>query len=302
MMFKANKAKFTWDHFECLTRDSILATDPITHFTHRVSGSLEVLAIYRVLSEGASGALSEMTEAELVPFAVPNLGSPPRPQIAVLNVGLDPITQGAKLRVKVPKGRATPSAWRLRRASVPVNDPLRMKVVAQALLPEGSLTDLGESVTFDIDANDPLIAWRQYRFCVEVQAADPPGAPTVGTILPGEWSEASAPATLVVVPSVAPQPAASVQIASTATGADITIAHPAADSLIGTSMGAYRFELWRIKPGERPERRDVEFRRGLGNTWIGSDPDAPPKDTYFAVRIIDPIGRSSDGCVSNQVP
>src|SRR5262249_8103288 len=115
MKFKTYKNLFDWNHFECLTHESILATDTITHFTHRVSGSLEVLAIDRVLSEGASGALSEMTEADLVPFAVPNLGPPSRPQVAVLNAGLDPTTQGARLRVRVPIGKATPKAWRLRR-------------------------------------------------------------------------------------------------------------------------------------------------------------------------------------------
>src|SRR5262245_33192237 len=137
MRFRAHQSLFGWDDFECLTKESIIATDTTTHFTHRVSGSLDVLAIYRVIGEGASGALSDLTQADLVPFAVPNLGGPPRPQIAVLNVGLDPTVQGARLRVKTPIGRASPKAWRLRRASVPTDDPLRMQIVDQG--PVGSL-------------------------------------------------------------------------------------------------------------------------------------------------------------------
>jgi hypothetical protein len=299
MKFKAYKSLFGWDHFECLTKQSILATDTTTHFTHRVSGSLDVLAIYRVIGEGTSGALSDLTEADLVPFAVPNLGGPPRPQVAVLNAGLDPTTQGARLRVKVPIGKATPKAWRLRRASVPVNDPLRMNLVARGTV--SGATVEREGTSFEIDATEPLKPWRRYRFAVDVQAADPPGAPTVGTILPGEWSEPSAPATLAVIPPTAPAPPTTVQIANVGSVLQITVTHPHADSLASTAMGPHRFELWRVEPGARPSRREVLFTRGAGNTWVGKDAGVAPAGTYATTRVIDPIGRRSDATISNQI-
>jgi hypothetical protein len=300
MQFQAFKSLFDWDSFESVNKTPIVASDTTTHFVHRVSASLEVLTIYRVLGESPSGALSEMTEADVVPFAVPNLGGPARPQVAMVNAGLDPITQGVRLRVKVPIGKATPLAWRLRRASVPVKDPLRMNIVDQGLV-AGATADR-ESTTFELDATAPLIPWRHYRFAVEVQADAPPGAPTVGVVLPGEWSDSSALVTLAVIPSDAPAPPSNVQIANVAGNLSITVTHSAAGALIGTALGPHRFEVWRCEPDVRPVRLDgIAFTRGSGATWVASAPGLSSPDAYVSVRIIDPVGRRSDACVSNQV-
>lgn len=297
--FKAHKALFGWDHFENVTKESIVATGTTTHFVHMISGSMTVLAIYRVISEGPSGQLSDMTEADMVPFAVPNLGGPSRPQMALINAGLDPTTQGVRLRVKVPIGRAAPKAWRLRRASAPVRDPLAMNIVATGPVP--ALTSDGTSQSFEFNATDPLKPWRQYRFAIEVQADLPPGAPTVGVIPAGEWSVASVPVTLGVIPPSGPQPASQVQIANGATVLTITVTHPQADSLISTALGPYVFEVWRCEPNQRPFKIDVAFSRGAGSTWTGSAPNIAPAGTYVSLRIIDPIGRRSDPLASNQI-
>ncbi len=299
--FRDFKLLFGWDDFECLTKQSIVAAPATatTHFVHRVSGSLDVLAIYRVIGEGESGALGDLTQADLVPFAVPNLGGPSRPLLSVLNGGLDPITQGVQLRVKVPIGKAVPKAWRLRRASVPTNDPMRMNLVAQG--PVALPVVESEGASFEITSAVPLQAWRRYRFAVEVQAADPPGAPTVGTIHPGEWSEPSAPAALAVIPPLAPAAPSQVQIANTGGALQVTITHPQADSLVSTAMGSFHFEFWRVQPGRRPDRRELLFTRGPGSTWVAQDSPAAPPGTYASIRVIDPIGRRSDGAVSNQI-
>jgi hypothetical protein len=299
MKFKLYKSLFTWSHFENLTPNPIVATSSVTHFVHRVSGSLDVLAIYRVLGEGASGALSEMSEAELVPFAVPNLGGPMRPQVSLVNAGLDATTQGVVLRVKVPRGKAVPKAWRLRRASVPVNDPLRMDIVDQGSV-TGATVD-GEATSFEIVCSQPLTAWKQYRFAVEVQADQPPGAPTVGVVYPGEWSQASAPTALAVIPPAGPAAASGVTVANGAGVLNITVTHAAAASLVGTAVGPHRFELWRVEPGQRPSRREALFRRGVGDTWVASDAGIAPVGAYVTVRIIDPIGRRSEAAISNQI-
>lgn len=302
-MFKSFKNLFDWDDFEGLTKDSLLATGISTPFAHRLSGSLEVLALYRILGEGPSGQLSEMHEADLIPFAVPNIGSPPRPQAAILNVGLNPMSEGAQLRVRVPIGRATPIAWRLRRSSGGSVDPLAMNLVASGLVTD-AVTDT-EATTFEIAANEPLKPWRRYRFAVEVQAGPPPGAPTASPIPPGEWSAASAKVPLATVPAAAPGAPTSVSITAAVGGLQVAMTYPQADSLLGTALGAFVFDYWRVMPGQRPSQRDLVFVRGAGETWTAFDADRPgdvappPAGTYASVRVIDPIGRRGDATVSN---
>lgn len=297
--FKAHRARFGWGDFENLTKQPIVAAGAVTRFVHRVSGSLDVLAIYRVLAEGPSGQLSDMVEAELMPFAGPNLGGPARPQAVLVNAGFDPTTQGVRLRVKVPPGRAAPQAWRLRRASVPVADPLRMGIVAQGLV-TGATVDT-EGTSFELDATEPLTPWRQVRFAVEVQAAKPPGAPTVGVAMPGEWSEASAAVAVAVYPPDEPAPPSAVAAAAAGGALLVTVTHPAADSLIGTTFGPHRFEVWRGVPGARPVLRELAFRRGAGPTWVATDPGPVLAGTFVSVRVIDPIGRRSAAAVSNLI-
>lgn len=298
--FKEHKALFGWDHFEGLTKQPIVATSTTTRFVHRVSGSLEVLVIYRVLGEGPSGALSEMSEADLVPFAVPNLGPPTRPQVGVVHhPDFDPTTSGVLLRVKVPRSKAAPKGWRLRRTSTPTRESLAMPIVETGPV-TGAQID-GEGTSFDIAAAAPLKPWRVYKFAVEVQADDPPGAPTVGVILPGEWSEASAPATVSVIPPNPPAAATTVAAQNVAGALQIAFSHPNADGLYGTPIGLHRFEVWRVEPDQRPARREVTFTRGAGDTWVGSDPGLAPAGTYVTVCIIDPAGRRSEATPSNQI-
>lgn len=298
MAFRSRKTLFGWDHFENVTPQPIVATGTTSRFVHRVSGSLDVLTIYRVLSEGPSGALNEITEADLVPFAVPNLGPPARPQLAIINAGLNPTTSGVQLRVKVARGKASPKAWRLRRASVPIADPMRMNLVAQGNV-ASPVVDR-ESTSFDITVPDPLKPWRKYGFAVEVQADDPPGAPTVGDALPGEWSEASAPALLAAIPADAPTAPTSIEIANSGSDLKVTLHHPTADSLVGTALGPHSFETWRIEPGKnRPEKLDLLFRRGTGDVWEATDPGNAPVGSYVTVSIVDPVGRRSPAVTSN---
>lgn len=298
MKFKLYKGLFGWDHFENLTPQPIVATGSTTRFVHRVSGSLDVLAIYRVLAEGPSGALSEMTEADLVPFAVPNLGAPARPQIAIVNAGIDPTLHGVKLRVKVPRAKAVPKAWRVRQASVPVTDPMRMSLVAQGDVSSSVVERDGTS--FDINIDHPLKPWRQYRFAVEVQADDPDGAPTIGVLLLGEWSQASATAQLAVIPPHEPAIASAVAVSNVASGFQVTLHHPDANTLVSTALGDHRFELWQVEPGKRPKQRELLFQRGSGDTWTAIDPGVvAPAGTYVTVSVIDPIGRRSEAKPSN---
>lgn len=304
-VFRSNKALFGWDAFESVNPTPLVATGTQTTFVHRLSGSLDVLAIYRVLAEGESGVLNEMTEAEVVPFAVPNLGPPAQPLVTVDRAPRSPgapaenyETDGVSLRVKVPRGRALPIAWRLRRASAPVRDGLAMDVVATGIIPATATTAAGTE--FSILAAPPLKRWRQYRFAVEVQAGPPAGAPTVGPVPAGEWSQASALATVAVVPPTPPDAPSQVTAAAVAGGTQLTITHPGAKQIVGTAYGAYRFELVRQSPGDRPKTVPLDVQRSGPTSFVAIDAGAPT-GSRWSVRVIDPLGRPSAPIFSNQV-
>jgi hypothetical protein len=294
MAIRAQQARFSWDAFECVTAKPIVASSPTTTFVHRVSGSLDVLAVYRVLTEGASGVLSEITEADIVPVAVPNVGPPPPPLASLGPIAYDHdiLTEGVSLEVLVPPGRAPAVAWRVRRASVPVSDALRMDVVASDAITGASVDAQGTH--FEIPLPDPLRAWRQYRFVVEVQAGRPPGAPQVGPVPIGEWSTPSTPVTLSTIPPGDPEPA-SVLVAAVQPNGDVrlTVTHPEADTLVGTPFGAYRFEVHRLSPGKRPARANVDLRRAAGSTFEAIDAGPFSTGSAWSVRVVDPIGRVS---------
>jgi hypothetical protein len=291
--FRAQKARFSWDAFECVTANPIVASGPTTTFVHRVSGSLDVLAAYRVLAEGPSRVLSEITEADIVPVAVPNFGPPPPPLASLSPIAYDHdiLTEGVALDVLVPPGRAPAVAWRVRRSSVPVAEALRMDVIATGAIADASIDAQG--TRFAIPLPDPLKPWRQYRFVVEVQAGPPPGAPEIGPVPIGEWSAPSTPVTLSTIPAGDPEPASAL-LASVLANGDVrlTVTRPQADTLVGTAFGPYRFEVHRLSPGLRPVRADVDLRRAAGDTFEAIDP-APPTGSAWSVRVVDPIGRVS---------
>jgi hypothetical protein len=173
--------------------------------------------------------------------------------------------------------------------------------VLSGSIPAGATTSAGTA--FTIEDPTPLARWRQYRWVVEVQAGPPPGAPQVGPIPAGEWSEASAPATVAVIPPDGPAPPDTVVAAASATPGEVTltISHADADRLIGTALGAYRFEVYRASAAERPTRLDIAIVRGAGTTFIATDASSPAAGSRWAVRLVDPIGRRSASVISNEV-
>jgi hypothetical protein len=290
---KAQRALFSWDAFESVTANPIIASGTSTSFVHRVSGSLDVLAAYRVLTEGPSGVLAEISQAEIIPVAVPNFGPPPPPlaSLGALAFDQDVTTDGVPLDVLVPPGRAAPIAWRVRRSSVTAGDPLRMDVVASGPIPPNSADAQG--TRFAITLTDTLKPWRQYRFVVEVQAGPPPGAPSAGEIPVGEWSAPSAAVTVATIPPHIPEPPSALTLTTLPNGdVRLRVTHPQADSLVGTAFGVYRFELYRLSPGARPAKLPLTLERIAGNQFEAVDP-APPPGSAWSVRVLDPLGRPS---------
>ena len=290
-----HKVLFGWDHFELVTPQALLA-DPATHqvrFTHRVSASLGVALFYRVVAEGPHGGLSELSASSMFAFGVPNLGGPAQPLVSRVSNALDdPVKDGVRLRVKVPHGASPPVAWRLRRTSTPVGDPLRMPVVLEGQVPK--LDDEApfdpEGRTFEIALPGPLKPWVNYRFVVEVQADSPPGTHEVA----GDWGDPSAPVKVAVMPVTGPKGPLAVNVSGAAGGVQIKLQAQPLESWTSTMMGAFSFETWRLQEGTRPLRVDLPYvHDAASGTWSAFDPVPAVAGMTVAVRIVDPLGRAS---------
>jgi hypothetical protein len=304
-----HRGLFGWDHFELITEHP-LYRDPASgkvSFTHRLSAGLSVAVFYRVVAEGPGGGLSELSASSMFAFGVPNIGGPGQPLVSVVNVPeQNPVEHGVVLRVKVPHGASAPRAWRLRRTSTAGADPLRMPTVLEGTLSSAlhvqNVSADTEGDSFDIIASAPLRPWVNYRFVVEVQGESPPGADTV--LVPGEWGDASGPVKFAAVPAGPPPAVPQVQLNPDAGGLHIAITPPAAVSLQSTMMGNFSFEAWRIEPGKRPRRLDQPFvYDAASQRWQAFDatPVAAGALTTVSVRVIDPLGRSSEATLSNTV-
>jgi hypothetical protein len=73
----------------------------------------------------------------------------------------------------------------------------------------------------------------------------------------------------------------------------LRVTHPGADDIVGTPFGTYRFEVYRLSPGARPLRLEIDLRRAVGSTFEAIDP-LPPVGSAWSVRLVDPIRRVSE--------
>jgi hypothetical protein len=281
--------------FTNLTAEPLRASAPgPLRFSHDLSGSLSVLAFFKVVSLSANNVESPFTQATLVPVGVPSDGPPPRPLLDFLGWTED---EHARLRVTVVRGPQPAACWRLRRSFSTSEDPLRMPVVAEGTAPaadgDGPAVFEIEDAGADAFAGGTLRPWTRTSWRVEVQAPSPPGSS-----LPGEWSPASGPAGGMLVP---PAPAAATDLAVdavTPTGVILTWRHP--EPLRKGSQGGYRFDVYRRLPGEPEERAGAVLAddpghvsgSGPGRTFSFED-DLHPVGTSWRVVTLDPMGRLS---------
>ena len=303
---KAQRALFSWDAFESVTASPIIASGTSTSFVHRVSGSLDVLAAYRVLTEGPSGVARRDQPGRDHPGRRaqfrPAAAAARQPRRARLRSGRDHRRRAARhtgaarprradrmARAPVERdGRAIRCGWTSSRPARSRPIPLAPKAPAS---PSRSA--------------DTLKPWRQYRFVVEVQAGPPPGAPTAGEIPVGEWSAPSAAVTLATIPPHLPEPPSALTITTLANGdARLTVTHPHADTLVGTAFGVYRFEVYRLSPGARPAKLALTLERVSGNAVRGGRSraaaglglvGAPARSARPAERVLRPWREASDG-------
>lgn len=303
----AHAAVFTRDLFTNLTAEPLAGTD--LRFAHDLSGSLRVLAFFKIVALSAQSIESEFTAATLLPVAVPSGGPPPRP---LLEFGGFTAAGEARLQVTVVRGPRPAARWRLRR-SVADSDPLRMPIVAEGEVPPAPPVDPPVDPSADPSAPEPhtfelldtgtdrfagggLPPWTRMAWRVEVQAPSPPG-----TTLPGEWSPASGPVSSAFLPPDPPASPTDLTLAGAGTQATLTWRHP--ESLRRGAMGGYRFDVYRRLPGAREARvgtvlaDDASAVSGVGAartfTFVDEVGEVPPVGTSWRVVTLDPGGRLS---------
>jgi hypothetical protein len=291
---------FTRDLFTNLTAEPLAGTD--LRYAHDLSGSLRVLAFFKIVALSAQNVESDFTAATLLPVAVPSGGPPPRP---LLDFAGFTDAGAARLTVTVVRGPQPAARYRLRR-SVADSDPLRMPIVAEGDVPpvdpasdpatDGpQLVELVDAGT-DRFADGALPPWTRMAWRVEVQAPSPPG-----TTLPGEWSPASGPVSSAFIPPDPPAAPTGLMLAVSGTNATVTWQHD--ETLRRGAMGGYRFDVYRRLPGGRESRvgtvladdPTASIGSGVARTFrlidaVGED---PPVGTSWRVVTLDPGGRLS---------
>jgi hypothetical protein len=270
-------------------------------FTHDVSGSLTVLALFRIVAVSAASVESDFTSAPLLPRAVPNLQVPPMPSVQVL-----PIEVGgdlrARLTITVPLGPTPAVRYRLRRATA-TSDPALMQVVREGAVPPRPTGNPAPQV-FPVDddgsapdkARTTLSRWVNYTWRVEVQGAPAPGGGPVG-----EWSSPSPAAATTIMPPDPPGVVTALTVIRDAAGVHVRFQHP--DPLAGGATAGYTVDVYRQLAGQSlrllasvPGQAPPPTGRGTNpaDSFDVVDSDAQAvAGTVYRVVVTDPIGRSS---------
>jgi hypothetical protein len=296
--FVAFADAMTYDLFQNLTPTAIA---PST-FAHDLSGSLTALSFYRVVTFNASGVPSDFTSAPIVPVAVRSEPPPARPMISVTGAAPGDATR-ARITVRVPRTQVDAAAYRVRRSSVAATpDPRQMMVIHEGALP-GERDEGRELVVFEHTDPGPLKPWRRYAWAVEVRAGAPAGAPP-GSTLVGDYGPPSVPATLAVVPAGPPDPITTLAAIRNADGVHLSWTAPEPRTLIATDMGAHRFDLYRVLPGQIPQRLAVPSPPVLDpdDVFRFLDTGAPATAVSYRIVIVDPLGRGSRPSTTVSLP
>jgi hypothetical protein len=298
---------FTREWWDQLTNTPVEASGAGASFEHTLSGSQRLVSFYRVLAVSAANVDADFPSSAVVAYGVPNTLPPAKP---VLTANLDPTAPPgqARLHVRVPPGPVNAARYRLRRSSTTGADALHMPTAGSGSVPAVAPGTVGQ----DFDVVDtgptsvsaaPLRNWVRYTWRVEVQGPDEPGGGP-----PGEWSQASDPVSVMLVPPGAPAAPTSLTIASAGSGrAIVTWKHP--DTLLGGTAGSYMCEIYRQAPGQR-ERRACTISADAPPSAGGRAPDRTGSFTFtdagpvatgtsYRVVVVDPIGRH--GAPSSQV-
>lgn len=300
---RAAQSQFPGHLFERL--EGAVETSPTLRFRHALPGSLRVLSAYKVAVEAeANAAGPDLSQLDTIFYGVPNSDPPARPSVTVKLVppeGGEPALV-AEVTVSLRAGVSPGSIARLKRTRSGVIDPLRNPVVATApFSPADPVTGLQTAVFRDIGAAQiatgaRLMSFINYAWIAEAQGAEEPGSVSSASgAVPGLWSEASAPATLTLIPDAAP--AAPILTGTTsllATGGltDIELSFDYPQDLTPGHPGPWRIRVERAVPDAGLTLLSETPATG-GTAFSVNDADIVPTGTRFRVRVIDPVGRES---------
>jgi hypothetical protein len=179
---------FDREWFQSLTDDPIERSGSAElSFQHDLSGSLGVLAVYKVVAETEAGTGADFAATPLWVWAVPERSGPPRPLLDVLETSDGP-PRAVTLRLRLTGRAEDAGRYRLRRSAVH-SDPRRMPVAQVGdivLVPGQKYCDIVDDGSFVHDPAYELQTDTVYSWTVEVQSPDLPGSTR-----PGAWSEPS---------------------------------------------------------------------------------------------------------------
>lgn len=308
-VWNANRSLLPRRWWRQLTAEPIPSgSSPVT-FHHDVSGSLGVLALYRVVAVSAASVESAFRTSPLLPRGVPNLLPPPAPTLEVLPVTDDDGDLLAQLTVTVPVGPTPAARYRIRRATA-TTDPAFMPVVAEGPVPPRTATAPQVFTVIDTGATpsgprESLAPWLRYHWRVEVQgAAAPGGGPT------GEWSSPSAPVSTITMPPEPPAPVSGLTLVRDVEGVHVRFTHP--DPLAGGGTAGYTLDVYRqlagqplrhlhSLPGQAPPPRGRGTNPAASFHIIDNEAGAVA-GTVYQVVVTDPIGRASTPSPPQEAP
>lgn len=302
MAFKTHAATLPRSVFDQLTREPIAFTGSEASFTHDLSGSLQVLSLYRVVAVSEGNVEAPFETSALVPVAVPNTAPPAQPFLTLRAIATPegrPRGDQLDLIVEAARRPTRPVEYRLRRSTVGGTDALSMPIVATGVLPAPDGETVRIEISQGIAAPNALRPWIAYFWRVEVRGAAEPGAVT----MTGQWSSPSAPVTATLIPPTAPAPVENLTVTRTATADTLSWTHPD-PRLNGGAMGTYQFEIFQQKPGDRPRSIGKLPATAPPSAGGRTTPTAPftfavPIDatafpgTQYRVVLSDPLNRTS---------
>ncbi len=285
-------------------------------FRHAVSGSLRVLNFYRVAAEASTGARVDISTLPLLVYAVPNADPPARPTITVkpgdMLTNADVYTAEIEIAVTVAATEAV--TWRLRRSNLGATDALRMPIVTTGAMgakgadgrQRATVSDAGPVV---ISAGAKLQPWVRYHWVAEVQGATAQGSEAAGRPVQGLWSQASDPASVVLVPPQAPEPVTDLTLETVPVGdgtfSDVVVRFTHPHVLSGGVVGSYRVRIERVTPavldadgrvvgGEQVAMLSESDIAGIGPFKLSSVDGgvAARVGMVYRVVVIDPLGRA----------
>ena len=264
-------------------------------YTHAMSGSLQVLALYRVVAVSTASVESDFTTSALLARRVPNMALPPVPTLLVEPV-YDGVNLHARLTITVPVGSIAAARYRVRRATANA-EPDLMPIVAEGPVGPAAPGTAQQVVVVDTGttAEGPrtsLNPWLGYTWRVEVRAGAAPGGGPVG-----EWTAPSDPASFTTMPALPPVAVTSLTVTRSSGDVRVKFKHP--DPLhpggsTGYVIDVYRqlpgqsLTLWQSLAGQTPPRK-----ANPSTFYTLVDSPGPAPGTVYRVVVTDPIGRTS---------